>query len=77
MTDGRDKPTDAENKARAVGRWANEGGAPPPADPTTADAGRASEPEIAPEAEALKGKPVLAGDSDGFGDRDGLPKPSA
>ena len=33
MTDADDKLTDAERKARALSRWANEGGAPAPEDP--------------------------------------------
>ena len=33
MTDADDELSDAERKARALSRWANEGGAPPPEDP--------------------------------------------
>ena len=54
MTDDRDKPTDAENKARAVERWANDGGAPAPVNSNEAHASGAAEPEAAPEAEALE-----------------------
>ncbi len=68
MTDADDKLTDAERKARALSRWANEGGAPASEDPigqeapiTTSGAGRGESAATADtacgsSAEAAEGK---------------------
>ncbi len=70
MTGADDKLSDAERKARALGRWANEGGAPAPEDPigqeapiTTSEAGK---PEGAATADTVCGSSALTAEEKAF-----------